>query len=391
MPTPNDKAVFRRDVISALLFVAAADGVYELAGFIARKQLDAPAIWIGILGSAAYWGYVWNLFFGYLTARLSLRRGLLVLMLLASVIAALGAWVDHPVLFCWVVAAFLLVLGLFEVQYNTTIRHLYDQEQRPKRLSRRRLLVSIVAALLTVAFGSLTESRGVHTAAFLIAAGLMMAGAWVFRGIPLVAEPRMEPFRAGQVAGAALRDPAMRRVVVMLLLYGWVGAGSQTLLVLLYDAKGLAIDQVSQIQAARIGGVLLGYGLLTPRLRFSGGVSNYRWCFVSAGVAMIIFFLAGTRDVGAWTFWALAAGQLCFGLSVAVFDLAMQTTGINLAPEGKTTLYVNTLLIVQGLRGIIMPLLVASVLQWWGLTPALSISLGVGVLCALIVALPHNE
>ena len=107
MPTPNDKAVFRRDVISALLFVAAADGVYELAGFIARKQLDAPAIWIGILGSAAYWGYVWNLFFGYLTARLSLRRGLLVLMLLASVIAALGAWVDHPVLFCWVVAAFL--------------------------------------------------------------------------------------------------------------------------------------------------------------------------------------------------------------------------------------------------------------------------------------------
>jgi hypothetical protein len=78
-------------------------------------------------------------------------------------------------------------------------------------------------------------------------------------------------------------------------------------------------------------------------------------------------------------------------MGVAVFDLAMQTTGINLAPPGKTTLYVNTLLIVQGTRGMLMPLLVAVIIKWWGMEPALTATLILGVLCAVMVMIPNID
>ena len=77
-----------------------------------------------------------------------------------------------------------------------------------------------------------------------------------------------------------------------------------------------------------------------------------------------------------------------FGISNAGFNLANATTGINLAPPGQTTLYVNALMIVLGLRGIVMPMLVSVFLRWAGLFSALAASIGVAGICSLISIIP---
>lgn len=390
MTASHSLTLFRRDVLSAVLFVAAAESLLNLGAFIARDQLKAPAMWIGLIGSAGYWGYLWNLFFGRITATLSLRRGMLVLMLLCTALSLATAYAKDPLTYCSLMIAFQVALALFEVQYNTTIRHLYGDAERPKRLSRRRLAVSLTLVVLLVGFGRMTRELG-HTPAFVIASVMMLGGAFAFRGIRLPVEPHMEQFNALQVARIALRDPALRRVAAVLTLYGWVGAGTSTLLVLLYQDKGLGVDQVGVLAATSTAGVFLSSALLTPRLRFAGGLSNYRWCYLSSGAATLAYFTVGMSEAGWWTFPGLLVAQLCSGVAVSIFDLAMKTTGINLAPEGKTTLYVNTLLIVQGLRGMIMPLLVAATLSWWGMGPALSIYLSVGLTCAAIVMIPNID
>jgi len=389
-PTEN-AAYFRRDILSAILFVAAADSVLSLGGFIASKHLGATELWIGVIGSAGYFGYMWNLFFARVTATLSLRRGMYVIMALGGLFTLCAALATNPNIYCMILIVILLMYGLFEVQYNSTVRHLYSEADRPRRLSRRRLAASITAMLLLLLFGRISEGKAGHMPAFLIAGAMMLAGAMVFRTIRVSGEPRMERFHAFHVAGAVLRDKALRRVAGMLMLYGWVGAGTHTLLTLLYVERGLDTAQVGQLEATRLVGLLLGYWLITPRLKFTGGLSNYRWCYVAGGIASVIYYIVGTSPPGAWTFPALVAAQLSFGMGVAVFDLAMQTTGINLAPPGKTTLYVNTLLIVQGTRGMLMPLLVAVIIKWWGMEPALTATLILGVLCAVMVMIPNID
>lgn len=392
MSQASDNAVFfKRDVLSAVFFVAACDAMLWLGGFIARNQLQAATMWIGVIGSAGYFGYLWNLFFGRFTAKLSLRRGMYLIMALGGGFTLAAATTKNADIYCTLLIFILLMYGLFEVQYNTTVRHLYSEAERPRRLSRRRLAASITATVLLLVFGFICEGPAGHTPALLIAGVMMLLGSMVFRTIRLPNEPRMEQFNALHVAAAALRDKPLRRVAGMLMLYGWVGAGSHTLLVLLYDDRGMSVSQVGQLEAARVVGLLLGYWLITPRLKFVGGLSNYRWCYVGAGIATVIYFVVGTSATAWWTFWALVAAQLSFGAGVAVFDLAMQTTGINLAPPGKTTLYVNTLLIVQGTRGVVMPILVAAVISTWGMAPALTATVALGVLCAGIVLLPNID
>jgi hypothetical protein len=68
--------------------------------------------------------------------------------------------------------------------------------------------------------------------------------------------------------------------------------------------------------------------------------------------------------------------------------LANATTGINLAPPGQTTLYVNALMIVLGVRGIVMPIVVSVFLRWAGLFSALAVSIGVAAVCSLISVVP---
>ena len=382
------RAAFRYDVASGVLYVAAAEALLGLVGFIARNKLGAAVEWVGLLSSAAYMGFAWNLFLGRLTALVSLRRGMMLIMALSGLLLWLGALQTTAAGFSLVVVVFLLAYGLFSVQYNTLVGHLYTQAERPRLVSRRYLAISAASIGEVALFGWLAKGSLGHVPAFLLAGALMIVAAWVFRPIPTVVEHMMEPFRMGDVARAALRDPAFRRLALVLSFYGWVGAGITPALVLLYQRCGFQEDKVGLVAAAKTLGLLLGLLAITSRMKFTGGLTNFRLSFMTALVSVLCYGSAGFFDLGSWAFGVVAFGQFMFGISNAGFNLANATTGINLAPPGQTTLYVNALMIVLGLRGIVMPMLVSVFLRWAGLFSALAASIGVAAVCSLISIIP---
>ncbi len=373
---------------SAVLFVGTMHGLSLLFGFIAYKNLGASELWVGVIASAGYCGYFWNFFLNRLTARLSLRRGIVVMMATSALLLSAAAWQDTAGPYCLLVMVVLLMLGLYEVQYGTLVRHLYDQDSRPRLLSRRHLAIAVATAGFALGFGAMCEASGQHLPAFLVAAVIMGGAAAVFHGIPMRAEHHMEPFHPWDVVRTALGDPRFRRVVIILTLYGWVGAGSQPILTVLYKRLEFGEAQVGQLVAIGTVGTLLGLLLITPRLRFAGGISNYRLCFGASSVAMLVYGAVAFNDPGPWSFAMMGIGAFVFGISLAGFSLAMQTTGINLAPPGKTTLYVNALMIVLGVRGMVMPLLSAKVVGTWDIRTALTVSIVVACVCAGAVLMP---
>jgi hypothetical protein len=382
------RANFLRDVVGSVLYLGSAIGIISLLGFIARQRLQASEQWVGILTSAGYLGYLWNLVFSRLTAKLSLRRGVVVVVVLMAGLLGVAAFQDTLWSYGLVVIAFLVFLGLSEVLYNTLLVDLYDAPVRAHRLSVRQLAIWIVAAGLAALFGHLCAQSGGRRWAFLIAAGAMLVGAVVFRGIRTAQEHHMEPFHPLDVLRAVRRDVGFRRAAWILSLYGWAGAGLGVLLVFIYQKVGYHEDQVGLLAAIRTAGTLLGFVFVTPRLRFQGGITNFRLCFVATAIGSLLLLIGGSLPVGAWTLPLLAGGELFYGLSISVFVLAVQITGLRLAGSGSVTLYVNALMIVVGVRGIIAPLLVAWVLQLVGLQLTLIITVVITWTCVGLVMLP---
>jgi hypothetical protein len=380
--------VFRYDVASGVLYLAAVEALIGLVGFIARNKFGAAVEWVGLISSAAYVGFVWNLFLGRLTALVSLRQSMILIMAFSGLLLWLGALQTTAAGFSLVVIVVLLAYGLFSVQYNTLVGHLYTQDERPRLVSRRYLAVSAVSIVEVALFGWLAKGSLGHIATFLLAGSLMIVAAWIFRSIPTVAEHMMESFRMRDVARAALRDPAFRRLAVVLTFYGWVGAGITPALVLLYQRCRFQEDKVGLAAAAKTAGLLFGLLAITSRMKFTGGLTNFRLSFMTALVSVCCYGAAGFFDLGSWALVVVAFGQFMFGISNAGFNLANATTGINLAPPGQTTLYVNALMIVLGLRGIVMPMVVSVFLRWAGLLNALAASIGVAAVSSLISVVP---
>ena len=119
-----------------------------------------------------------------------------------------------------------------------------------------------------------------------------------------------------------------------------------------------------------------------------GGVTNFRLCFGAASLAMLVYLAVACGVPDSWSMPLMAIGGFLFGGSFAVFGIAMQTTGINLAPPGCTTLYVNAIMIVIGVRGMIMPLVSAEVVKLWGVRTAITVSVIVSCGCLVIAMIP---
>ena len=127
-PRGADATLFR-DVASAVLYLAPMQALLTLSSFIAISRLDASVAWVGILGSAGYWGQLWNLALGRVTAKVDLRAGLALLMVAQGLLLAAAA-LQHSLLpYAALIIPLLVLFGLYEVQYATLVPHLYRPEE----------------------------------------------------------------------------------------------------------------------------------------------------------------------------------------------------------------------------------------------------------------------
>ena len=420
-------ATLRRDVASAMLYLAPMQALITLVSFIAINRLDASLAWVGILGSAGYWGQLWNLALGRVTAKVDLRSGLALLMAAQGLLLAAAA-LQHSLLpYAALIIPLLVLFGLYEVQYATLVPHLYRVEERPRALGVRNFAVAASTALLAALFGRLSSGAGGHTPVFVLAGVAMVAGGLVFRGVrpagpqPAAAAPRMPLLRAREIAGvlfgtrvgsgpsrmgpsspgpgcgpqdgivppAARR--AFRRLALVLILYGWYGAGLVTMLVVVYDRLGFDEWRVGLLAAVATLGTLLSSLLVAPKLRLLGGTSNFRLCFAASLVAILLLAVAVLFVAGRPAFWVLAASQFSMGIGVTGFVLGTHTAALNIAPAGREALFVNAMMVVLGLRGMLTPLLVAAVIRVAGVELAVLVGLLCVLCCTALVVPPASR
>ena len=410
----RDAATLYRDTASAVLYLAPVQALMTLISFIAVNRLEASVAWVGILWSAGYWGQLWNLALGRVTAKVDLRVGLAIVMAAQGVLLAAAALQHNLLPYVLLVIPMLVLFGLYEVQYATLVPHLYRLEERSRALGVRNFAVAASTALLAALFGRLSSGAAGHTPVFLLAGLSMVAAGLVFRGLRAAGGPAggaaLPPMpalrsreivgvmfgrrsRTGPAGGAAPRGDgpagaeslpegsrrAFRRLALVLIIYGWYGAGIATMLVVVYNRLGFDEWRVGLMAATTTVGTLFSSLLIAPRLGMRGGITNFRLCFAGSLVSAILLLPAVFFDAGRMAFGVLLVSHFVMGIGVTGFVLGTHTAAVNIAPAGRETLFVNAMMVVLGLRGMLIPLLVAAVIRAAGVEWAMLI----GLLCVL--------
>lgn len=387
--TMRPRRIFATDVAASVFFFAPAQALIPLAAFVAASRFEAPPVLVGAMITGAYFGYIWNLFFSGATARLELKQSLVAVMLVAPLFLVGAGLQVAAVPFCLLVLGYLLCFGVGGVQYNATIKHLYGEDERVRRLSLRFAAISATAAVLSVVYGRISVSR--HPVVFFASAAASLCAAAVFSRIRTGVEARMQRFRPRQVFDVFRINPAMRLVGIGLGIYGIVGSALHIPTTYLYTSLGYAEDTVGILTAVRVVATVAAALLVTPRLKHPGGFANFRPAFLAASVAIVCFLVGGIVATPDGALVLLVAANACFGLSISGFEVALQTTAIGLAPRGFTSLYVNALMIVFGIRGLLWPVAVGSAMQLTGHLVMLGLCLASAIGCVLLTFSPAGR
>ena len=277
--------------------------------------------------------------------------------------------------------------GLYEVRYNTLVRRLYNPADRPRRLSFRFMTISAVSMLLSALFGRLSSTSGSHMLPFLIVGSLNLVAAVVYRTQRLPNDGSTG-FRFVDLIRTIARDQRLRRIAGLLAFYGWVGTGYKAIAIFVYSWAGFDEWTVGVQEGISIAGMLLATLFITPFIKFRGAVSNFKLCFLSAAAAVFFCFGVVLLFPEKWAFTGMALSNFCYGVTATGFSLAMQTIAPNIAKPEQNTLYVNSIMFVQGLRGLVLPIIVAVVAEYAGLRTTLVITLVIGAICGAVVLIP---
>jgi len=380
--TQAARRLHRLEVTSAVLGLAPRVALGGLLPYIAVKRLGASLSWVGVMNAAVYTGFLWNGFFSSVTARVSLKRSVVLLLLLSSCLLAVAAFQRAIIPYGLAVVLLLFVGGLTNAQYDTLLVHLYDERERPKKLSFRWMAVSAGGALLAPLFGRLGELGVGHWPALLLAALITAAGSMLFSRVPAGREHGMDAFAPIRLLALVVEDRRFLKLVVVLVLYGWFGTGIGTIDVLLYRRYGLGELAVGLLSGATTLGMIVAAVAITPFLRFRGGLSSFRLCLTTSALSSIILALAGVLDAGRAGVLLVAAGNFAYGIGATGFTIASQTSSANLAGGRDVALYVNSFKFFQGVRGIAFPLVVSWAVVALPQPVHFSIAVGLTVLCA---------
>ncbi len=384
----HSRRTYARDLISAVLYSGARFALGPLIAFIAVKRLGASVTWVGLLNGAMFVGFVWNFFFSGLTAKLSLRRGIVVILAISSVLYTAAAFQTRALPYCLILLAASVTGGLVGVQYDTLLYHLYAPGDRPRLLSYRSLAVALACAVYAPLFGAMSSGSAGHLPMYLLVGALLAAAALTFRSMRTETEYRMQPFHARDVLAVVIGDRRLRPIAIILTIYGLFGVGVKTILVVLYNQLGFTEWHVGIFTAVATVGMVLTNLTITPFMRFRGALTNFRLCFTSGAASAALYCAAALYGSGPLSAWIIGAAAFVYGVASGGFGVAAQTAVLNIAPKGKVSLYVNAFKIVQGVRGAPFPLIVATALSGISISAALIATLVAALFCGLMVWIP---
>ncbi len=385
------RQIHRRDLVSASLGMGPALAMGSLYAYIAVNRLGASLTWAGVINAAIFTGFLWNAFFSSITSRVDLRTSVGGLLLVSGLLLGAAGFQTTAVGYGVIVVLLLFCTGLNYAQYDTLLVHLYPRAERPRRLSTRWLVISVSGALLGPALGRLGETSAGFWPAFVTAGMLVAIAGVVFMTIPGTRGHRMGAFRVQDLLDLFRSDQRFRRLVIIIVVYGWFGAGLRTMQVALYQRYGLGEFMVGVIAAVTTGGSVLTSLLITPRMRFRGGLTSFRLCFTAAAGCALLLLMASVLEQRGLGLACITAANLIFGASVTGFTIANQISAANLASDGNVALYVNGFKFFQGLRGLVFPVLVAWAIRGMSLTATMAVSLAVTVFCAVVAWIPRAE
>jgi len=393
VPTPEKSRLtrnpaFRLDVGSAVLGFAPFVALNAILPYIAVNRFDAPMAWVGFMNSAVYLGLLGNAFFSAWSAGADQRRIIVALLAGSAALMAAAAFQRSAVPYCIFTTGILCSYGLLLAQYDTFLVRLYAVAERPRKLSFRWMILSAGAALMSPLFGKLGEGTGGHLPVLLCGAGFLAAGAFVFQRIPVRGGGGAEPVGLRGMFRVLSRNRRFMRLVVLMVVFAWMGTGISAIDVALYRRYAMSEFAVGLLSASNTVGMIAAALAITPFLRFRGGVSNFRLCFTTAAAAGVFFCLAGIGSLGAWGAPVIGIGNFIYGIAATGFTIASQTALANLAGEGEVVLYVNGFKFIQGVRGIVFPILVAWALQAAPIGITLVLALALTAFCAVASWIP---
>lgn len=390
-PRSAGDPAFRLDVASAAFSFAPLVALSSILPYIAVKRFAATMAWVGIMNAGIYLGLLGNAVLSLWTARLDMKRSLMALLAGGAALMVLAAFQRSALPYCVFTLGILCAYGLLSAQYDTFLVRLYPPAERPRRLSFRWMAVSLGATGMAPLFGRLGQGPAAHRPVLLCGAGMLAVAAVLFSRIPAGGRAAVQPVSLRRMIRVLSGDRRFVLLVVLMILFGWMGAGIGAIDVALYRRHGLGEFGAGLLSAANTAGMIVSALAITPFLRFRGGIGNFRLCFSSAASAAFLFLLAGIMPPGPGGAWIVGAGNFIYGITATGFTIASQTALANMAGEGDVILYVNGFKFVQGFRGIAFPILVAWTLQAAPIGIALALALVTAAACAVVSWIPAAD
>jgi len=379
---PEARDAYSKDAMSGILGAVMGGMVFPFVAVIARKNLHASALEIGLLTMAPVAGNLLSLFWAntmqgrrkmpYAVWPWIVARSLFFLVIFATC----------SQVFVGLVVLFWLICSIASPAYSDLMKEIYPDGDRAKIMGYARVCMAVSGIILTLVAGTLLNYVS-YRHVFPAAAVFGVVSALVFKGI-----------RAKQATG----EPGVR-------LHHFVADSAK----LLVDDKGF-VWFCAGIFVFGFGNFLASpiYTLYEVDVLGVDTVRQSVYTLVISAVAMISFFYWGSYldrrrpekvialQAAVWGFvplmylfaakwWMVLPAKALIGFIGAGVELSYFTGVLYFAPPERVSQYQAVFLTLMGLRGLIAPWVGAGLVEWNLLSMHAVFALSAGLIFASVV------
>ena len=366
---PDIRCLYRRDLISSLLWQAMVSGVASFA-VVHAKRMGAPAILVGLFVSMGFFPYAVAAVPRFLSRFFKLGQLFLAMRILSSVIIAFA--VIHPTRSVLVATALwgLFFAYLSDTVYPAIFKTIYPPKYQVNLMSTLYLCKVISGALVMLIVGRLLDTMN-------YAQGIMLLGSLGFIGLCAVSiwwpfrrfhEHEHEAHQSEGEVNPPKKNKEFQVFLRSITIYG-IGncIGGFCLPVLMADASAFAFSnsQIGVITAAGLVIQVIATAWFTRNGRVTSSARHMGWPWMLQGMGMlasgIMLVIPGGK--------ALAFIPVLIGVSLANLGVGLQACAHSLmvnamAGDASAMRYQSIQYTVIGVRGVLVPILASWAYQY---------------------------